>query len=235
MSDGATARAVCRTLGVRSHRCLHPCWLGRPTGQIFDHLRAEASAPTTRSGSRVRAAPAVATLAHLSHFARPLCSDGLRLARLATSRRRAFAAEEARYGAIRHRSCHSYDRRDGWCHCAALRGYLWLCPASQSARPIGFDQDAMHAHRHRTNSARRTSDARFERQHGFTTRLNQASSHARRARRPDAAERRGSSSTHGRGFLLRIGLEEGSGCATHVSAAQSQEGHVLQNFFWPSR
>ena len=79
------------------------------------------------------------------------------------------------------------DRRDGWCHCAALRVHLWLCPASRSARPIGCDQDAMYALRHRTSSARRTSDARFERQHGFTTRLNPASSHARRARRPGAA------------------------------------------------
>ena len=27
--DGVTARAVCRTLGIRSHRCLHACWRGR--------------------------------------------------------------------------------------------------------------------------------------------------------------------------------------------------------------
>jgi hypothetical protein len=333
-------------LGVRSHRWLHPCWRGRPTGQILDHrepdaggsrlprtvcervgerwrdgagslphlgcavtpvvapmlaraadgpdfgpsrtgrgrlaaaahgLRARRRAMARRRGqlaapwvcghtggcthvgaggrrarfwtmwepppslrshdpfrlentccSRVPTSPAVGTLAHLFSFFAPFL---LRWAAPAL----ACNLDEARCGAIRHRSCHSYDRRDGWCHCAALRVYLWLCPASRSARPIGCDQDAMYAHRHRTSSARRTSDARVEGQHGFTTGLNQATSHARRARRPDAAERRGLSSSHGRGVLLRIGLEEGSGCATHVSAAQSQERHVLQNFFWPSR
>jgi hypothetical protein len=39
-SDGATARAVCRTLGIRSHRCLHTCWRGRSMGQIFEHREA---------------------------------------------------------------------------------------------------------------------------------------------------------------------------------------------------
>jgi hypothetical protein len=41
-SDGTTARAVCRTLGIRSHRCLHACWRGRSMGQIFDHREAAA-------------------------------------------------------------------------------------------------------------------------------------------------------------------------------------------------
>jgi len=41
-SDGATARAVCRTLGIRSHRCLHACWRGRSMGPIFDHREAAA-------------------------------------------------------------------------------------------------------------------------------------------------------------------------------------------------
>ena len=196
----------------------------------------QASAPRTRSGSRVPAAPAVATVAHLSHCARPLCSDGLRLLGL-QPRGGAFSPPKKR-GTERSATdpaTAGCDRRDGWCHCAALRVYLRLCPASQPARPICCDQDAMYALRHRTSSSRRTSDARFEGQRGFTARFNQASSHARRARRPDASERRGSSSSQMQTFLLRIGLGEGSGCATDVSAVQSQEGHVLRHFFWPSR
>ena len=39
-SDGAAARAVCRTLGIRSHRCLHACWRGRSIGPIFEHREA---------------------------------------------------------------------------------------------------------------------------------------------------------------------------------------------------
>ena len=31
------ACAACRTLGTRSHRCLHACWRGRSMGQSFDH------------------------------------------------------------------------------------------------------------------------------------------------------------------------------------------------------
>jgi len=222
---------------------LHPSWRGRPTGRILDHLGASAKPPLLRpvpareylllestycTGCRYVGAPFFI----LRALSAPM---GCACPGLQPRGGAFFAADEARCGAIRHRSCHSYDRRDGWCHCAGLRVHLWLCPASRSARPIGCDQDAMYAHSHRTSSARRTSDARVDGQHGFTTGLNQATSHARRARRPDAAERRGLSSSHGRGVLLRIGLEEGSGCATHVSAAQSQERHVLQNFFWPSR
>ena len=41
-SDGATARAGCQTLGIRSHRCLHACWRGRSMGPIFDHREAAA-------------------------------------------------------------------------------------------------------------------------------------------------------------------------------------------------
>ena len=33
-SDGTTARAVCRTFGIRSHRCLHAYWRGRSKEQI---------------------------------------------------------------------------------------------------------------------------------------------------------------------------------------------------------
>ena len=35
-------RAVCWTLGIRSHRCLHACWRGRSMGPIFDHREAAA-------------------------------------------------------------------------------------------------------------------------------------------------------------------------------------------------
>ena len=41
-SDGATARAGCQTLGIRSHRCLHACWRGRSMGPIFDRREAAA-------------------------------------------------------------------------------------------------------------------------------------------------------------------------------------------------
>ena len=41
-SDGATARAGCRTLGIRSQRCLYACWRGRSMGPIFDHREAAA-------------------------------------------------------------------------------------------------------------------------------------------------------------------------------------------------
>ena len=36
-SDGATARAVCRSWDTRSLGCLHTCWRGRSTRSIFDH------------------------------------------------------------------------------------------------------------------------------------------------------------------------------------------------------
>jgi hypothetical protein len=41
-SDGATVRAGCRTLGIRSQRCLYACWRGRSMGPIFDHREAAA-------------------------------------------------------------------------------------------------------------------------------------------------------------------------------------------------
>jgi sarcosine oxidase delta subunit len=41
-SGGATARAVCRTFGIRSHRCLHADWCGRSKEQIFEHREAAA-------------------------------------------------------------------------------------------------------------------------------------------------------------------------------------------------
>ena len=44
-SDGRAARAVCRPVGVRSCRCLHPCWRGRRTGQIFAHRETDAGGP----------------------------------------------------------------------------------------------------------------------------------------------------------------------------------------------
>ena len=216
------------TLGLRSHRWLHPCWRGRPTGQILDHREPDAggsrlprtvcesvgerwrdgagslphlgcaatpvpapmlaraadgpdfgpcgslrqaSAPTTRSSSRVPAAPAVATVAHLSPMGYACAAYNLEAARF-RRRRSALRSDSppippqlAATGAT-----------DGATVpiCVFIFGCALL---SQSARPIGCDQDAMYAHRHRTSSARRTSDARFEGQHGFTTRLNQASSH----------------------------------------------------------
>jgi len=41
-SDGATVRAGCRTLGIRSQRCLYACWRGGSMGPIFDHREAAA-------------------------------------------------------------------------------------------------------------------------------------------------------------------------------------------------
>ena len=77
-SDGATARAACRTLGVRPHRWLHPCWRGRPTARFWTIWEPP---PSLRSHdpfrlentccSRVPTAPAVGTLAHLFSFLAP--------------------------------------------------------------------------------------------------------------------------------------------------------------------
>ena len=44
-SDGTPARAVCRTSGIRSHRCLYACWRGRSMGQIFEHREGGESEP----------------------------------------------------------------------------------------------------------------------------------------------------------------------------------------------
>ena len=57
---------------------------------------------TCCTGCRYGGAPFLLRAPSLLRWATP--------ARLATSRRRVLAAEEARYGAIRHRSCHSWLR-----------------------------------------------------------------------------------------------------------------------------
>ena len=215
-SDGATARARCRTMGVGSHRCFALMLARAADGHVFRpsrHGRGRIAAATHGVRARARAmarrrgrgaGPCVAGHTGALHPCWRGRPTGKCFVTGALSPPKKCATERfATDPATAKAGC---DRRGLWCHWAALRVYLRLRVASQVVRSIGWDQLEMYALRHRTSSVRRTSDARFEGQRSFPTTLNQASSRARRALMQQNAEVRPART--GERFCLESGSEK---------------------------